>query len=175
MKSQLIAILSFTGLLVGSMMAAEAATEMPMVCESSVLDAPMSAVWQALRAERTSDPAHRHVISRSGNDCIITERFEHLPIVGCATCTYKEIESEDTLQYQMLSSDKLKAFEGVWLLTPQNGGMQTLLKLSSRIDSGINAPFSKKITHDVTSRSIHQRLAEIKSIAERKQTALIAE
>jgi hypothetical protein len=75
----------------------------------------------------------------------------------------------------MLSSDKLKAFEGVWLLTPQNGGMQTLLKLSSRIDSGINAPFSKKITHDVTSRSIHQRLAEIKSIAERKQTALIAE
>jgi Polyketide cyclase / dehydrase and lipid transport len=150
--------------------AAENAGEQ-MVSQRAVLDAPVNVVWNALRKERMNDPQHRQVLSSGGGDYVIKERFEHLPVVGDATCTYKEHEVPmSKLQYQMVASDKLKAFEGVWELTP-HAGNKTVLQLSSRIDTGISMPFCRQITRDATMKSIDKRLTDIKELVASQQVA----
>ena len=103
-----------TCLLYGSLaLATEAASDNASRCVSrtTTVDAPIKEVWQALRKERTTDPKHRRVISASGNDYIIQETFEHLPVVGDAVCVYQEHEIPmRRLEYKMLRSDKLKVF-----------------------------------------------------------------
>ena len=140
-----------------------------MVSQRAVLDAPISVVWNALRKERMSDPQHRQVLSSVGGNYVIKEKFEHLPVVGEATCTYTEHEIPmSKLQYQMVTSDKLKAFEGVWELTP-HAGNKTVLQLSSRIETGIAMPFCHQITRDVTMKSIDKRLSDIKELVASQQ------
>ncbi len=145
-----------------------------MVSDSATINAPVKEVWDALKVIRRSDPAHRKVISSGGGDYIVEERFEGIPIIGEAVCTYKEHEIPmKKLQYQMVKSDKLKAFEGEWELTPTCDGKQTIVKLSSRIDAGIRIPFAGKITRDQTAKSIAARLGVVRDIASRTQVAAV--
>lgn len=152
-----------------------ATTEIRESCSASmVVNAPLQTVWDALRTERTNDPKHRRVISASGGDFVVEETFEHLPVVGDAVCTYKEHEIPmSKLQYQMISSDKLKTFEGVWELSPA-GNNQTNLKLSSRTDTGIDMPFSRNITRNATIKYISKKLADIQNIVSTQKVASIA-
>jgi hypothetical protein len=146
-------------------------TSEQMVSQQAVLNAPVRVVWDALRKERMNDPQHRQILSSGGGDYVVKENFEHLPVVGQATCIYKEHEVPmSKLQYQMVTSDKLKAFEGVWVLTPRAGN-QTVLQLSSRIETGISMPFSRQITRDATMKSIDRRLSDIKELVASQQLA----
>jgi hypothetical protein len=149
-------------------------SHLPMVSQREILNAPVKIVWDALRKERTSDPEHRQVLSSVGGDYVIKEKFDHLPVVGDAMCTYKEHEVPmSKLEYEMVTSDKLKAFAGVWELTPQGKG-STLLQLSSRIDTGISMPFSRQITKDATMKSIVRRLSDIKVLVSAQKLAEVS-
>lgn len=150
---------------------ADASTD-AMVSDTMTINAPVKAVWDAMRTLRRADPTHRKILSSTAGDYVVEEKFENIPVIGDATCTYKEHEVPmQKLQYSMIKSDKLKAFDGEWILTPL-GENKTSLKLSSRTDAGIRIPFAERITRARTAKQIARRLAEVKEIATRPQVAL---
>lgn len=161
------------GLLCGfASLPADASNTDAMVSNSALIDAPVKDVWEAMKIIRKNDPAHRRVISSGGGDYVVEEKFENIPVLGEATCTYKEHEIPmQRLEYSMVKSDKLKAFEGEWELTPCGDGKQTTVKLSSRTDAGIRIPFADRITRSRTAKSIAQRLEEVREIAARTKLA----
>ncbi|HEY9757577.1 MAG TPA: hypothetical protein V6C97_20580 [Oculatellaceae cyanobacterium] len=130
---------------------------------SIVVNAPPKAVWQALRADRFNNQK-RKVIAHNGCDYTFTEVFKKLPLIGETTCTWVEHETPETsIQYHMISSDKLKAFQGCWRLAPASNGQQTILTLSSLTDCGLEIPFHQKMTHCTTLSYINRRLESVKS------------
>ncbi|MBS1956191.1 MAG: SRPBCC family protein [Cyanobacteria bacterium SZAS-4] len=150
----------------GSLPAAMASSDTDaMVTDSTVIDAPVKTVWEAMRTLRRNDPAHRRVVSSGGGNYVVEEKFDSIPVLGEAVCTYKEHEVPmQRLEYSMIKSDKLKAFEGEWELSPTADG-KTNLKLSSRTDAGIHIPFAEGITRRRTAKSIQKRLDDVRDIA----------
>lgn len=143
-----------------------------MVSQTMVINAPVKAVWEAMRTLRRNDPAHRKILSCKAGDYVVEEKFEGIPVIGSAVCTYKEHETPmQKLQYSLIKSDKLKAFYGEWNLKPA-GDNKTEVQLSSRTDAGISIPFAGKITRSRTAKSITRRLEEVRNIATRPQVAL---
>jgi hypothetical protein len=143
-----------------------------MVSLTATIDAPLKTVWEALRTERKNDPAHRHIVSDKDGEYIVEEKFENIPVLGAATCIYKEHETPmKKLDYQMISSNKLKAFEGEWELSSTVDGRKTILKLSSHTDAGLQMPFSGRITRDITMKSIKKRIDDIREIISTQQVA----
>ncbi len=136
-----------------------------MVSSSTTINAPVKAVWEAMRTLRRNDPAHRKILSSGGGDYVVEEKFENIPVLGQAICTYKEHEVPmQRLEYSMIKSDKLKAFDGEWELSATADG-KTNLKLSSRTDAGLCIPFANRITRSRTAKSIATRLDEVRDIA----------
>lgn len=137
------------------------------VSDTMTIKAPVKYVWEAMRAIRKNDPAHKKILQSGGGDYVVEEKFDGLPIIGQVTCTYKEHEVPmKRLEYQMISSDKFKAFEGAWNLTPSADGKETTVQLSSRTDTGIHIPFAGSITRKNALKTVDKRLDSVKAIAE---------
>jgi len=131
------------------------------VSEAQVIDEPTTVVWRAIQNLRTADKQRRRLVSYENNEAIIEERFPALPIVGEATCLYKEREvPEKEINFSLISSDHFKVFEGTWSLERLSDG-RTKVSLSSNLDTGLRIPFWREITRAATSRSVKHRLQEL--------------
>jgi len=149
------------------------ASDNAMVSMTTVINASPEAVYKAIRLDRTSDPSHRKLLSTNGSDFVMSETFDCLPLIGTAHCIYKEHETPQRIQYHMISSDKLLAFDGAWEITPCQSENLTRLTLSTHIETGIKLPFSKKVTRDITTKTISQRISEVRQLAELKEIAIL--
>lgn len=141
------------------------------VSELEIVDAPLSAVWDAIKIQRTSEPGARRIISASSgsgtnNQYVVEETFSKLPVLGEVVCRYVENEvSNRKLHYKLVSSTKFKAFEGEWELNPLASG-QTSVRLTSYVDTGLRLPFAGKITRDNTRKTVIARLGRVEQLAE---------
>lgn len=129
---------------------------------------PPDVAYAALRASRDEDPEGCKIISTSERECVVEELFDGLPVIGKATCRYRETYDPQKISYKMISSDKLKAFEGEWTLTPADEGQSTVVKLRSYIDTGLRIPFARKITDMGTTCEVKQHLSDLKKSAEQR-------
>lgn len=147
--------------------ASQAASETDaFVSQSVTVDAKPKAVWTALQKHRKVTPG-RTVVSYDGKSATIRETFEDLPVIGDAQLTYVEREVPfSRIDYRLVESQKIKAFDGSWSLTPSNGGQTTTLQLTSRTDTGLKMPFADTITKKTTAKNVKRRLAEVKRLAE---------
>lgn len=124
-------------------------------------------VWKAIRDLRDGSPDDVKTISQSPQEDVLEETFEDLPVIGKARCRYKEVYKPfERIDYRMIESDHFKAFEGSWVLTPTDSGAQTIVELSSYIDTGLCIPFVHQLTNMATMRNVHTRLQEVKKIVE---------
>ncbi|HEY9785379.1 MAG TPA: SRPBCC family protein [Candidatus Obscuribacterales bacterium] len=139
------------------------------VYSSIVVDAQPSVVYDAIRSQRQVDPA-RKLISTSGNEAVIDERYSGLPVIGSARCIYKEVESAPNarMDYELIKSDKFKSFQGTWLLTPV-GDDRTEVRLTSKLDTGLHIPFARQITNSAVMKDVQRRLTRVKDLAEHRQ------
>jgi hypothetical protein len=139
------------------------------VITSVLIDAPPETVFNVIRSQRTSGPGIRKLLLLEGTHAVVEERFWHLPIIGTAICTYEELEQPySRIDYKMIRSDKLKRFEGFWLLSPKDSGQHTLATLSLLCDTGINIPFSDQITASRIKPAVWKRLSAVKTASEKK-------
>ncbi|HMO23675.1 MAG TPA: hypothetical protein PKC98_22145 [Candidatus Melainabacteria bacterium] len=146
--------------------------EIPHV-EKVVTKAPPKVVYDTNLKFRKTYPQNVKELSRTDKHCVVEETFNVLPVIGKAKCIYKETYVPDKeVTYEMVESQRFKAFEGKWTITPANGGKHTNLSLSSYIDPGINLPFAKQITKMETKKGIKKRLAAVKHNSEKQQVAL---
>ncbi len=129
---------------------------------------PPEVTYAAAKASREESDEGCKIISSTPAACVIEELFDGLPVIGNAKCTYRESYEPLRIIYKMISSDKLKAFEGEWTFTPADDGQSTIVKLRSYIDTGLKIPFARKLTNMGTSSEVKQHLAELKKSAENR-------
>ena len=124
-------------------------------------------IYQAIRDLRLKDDGDVRVVSEDENQALLEETFDGLPIIGRAKCLYREhYKPFEKIEYKMVESDKFKAFEGTWQITPTADGGACVLQLSSYVDTGLTIPFARQITNGQTLKDIHERLTAVKKAAE---------
>ncbi|MDZ4835197.1 MAG: SRPBCC family protein [Candidatus Melainabacteria bacterium] len=134
-----------------------------------VINACPDVVFDAIKKSRYSQPAYRKVLATDEKSAVLEETFKGVPVLGDVNCKYKEIEyGIRRIEYQILTSDKFRAFDGAWELEPVQEGRATLLKLSSHIESQIRVPFAKQITAIGAKKDVKRRLNTIKDLVEQK-------
>lgn len=128
-----------------------------------IIDAPEKVVFEGIQSSRFKEPDHRKLVSHHNQVAVIDESFPELPVIGQAHCTYKEIEIPyKKIEFQMIKSDKLKAFEGYWELTPIDNGEKTEVKLRTFTEPKIWVPFVRELSSSSTIKDIHRRLKNLK-------------
>lgn len=149
---------------------AESHKELTGVVSKMLINASPEVIFRAIRDYRHCDSAKRTVVEEKKNRSIVKEKFGNLPVLGDVECTYEEIETPYTrIDFQLVTSDKLKVFEGNWILQPVEGTNSTLVKLTSYIDSGLSIPAKDFLQHLTAHQDIHKRLTYVKKEAEAQQ------
>lgn len=151
----------------GGLAAGASARSVPSVAAETVVRAHPTRVWKAIQKYRTSEPARRKLLSYHNGKATIQEDFLTLPIIGSTSCTYAEHEHPySRIDYELVTSDKLTAFDGCWTLTPVNGGRDTLVRLSCRLNTKMNAPLKKRLIGVAVKRDISRRFKFIKQYSQ---------
>lgn len=141
-----------------------------------LIKAPLKIVWRAVHAERTQNPdvSYSRIIEERGNTKTIEQKFINIPILGSVMATTRQVEdpSMRRIDYELVKSDKFKALDGSWELTPMEGGRSTMLRLSSHLDVGV--PFSGFFIKSATQKKLEKRIANVKQLAEKEQARIAA-
>lgn len=144
----------------------------PRVKASIVIKAPPEAVWDAVHEQRKTDPelAYSKVLKQGVNEAVLEQKFTVIPMIGTAVCTMNTQEVPNRrIDYQMIKSDRFKAMEGSWVLTPSPDGKTTTLELSTHIDLGLPVP--KSMINGATHKKLERRLAAVRELAEKSRMA----
>lgn len=132
--------------------------------------------FAALRSLRDDPSSTCKILSSTADSSVVQEIFDGLPIIGSATCVYREVyDCPKSIKFKMIRSDKLKAFEGEWLLEAVDRGEHTHVKLRTYIDTGLKVPFAHQITAATSKSELKEQIGELKQVAESKQKELAAQ
>ncbi len=132
-------------------------------------------VWQSIHSEQNGDAdlVYRKVLSHGLNDVVSEQKLAHLPIIGTAVSTMHTTEVPlKRIDYSMVKSDRFKALEGSWVLTPASNKC-TYLELSSYCDIGI--PIPRPLREGITVKKLEKRLVNVKHNSELAQFQIAAE
>jgi hypothetical protein len=137
-----------------------------------LIDAPVHVVWSTVHDQRKldTDLAYSKIVEDRGNhNYLIEQKFLSLPLIGTAICVMDDYEIPNKqISYKLVRSDRFKAMEGSWVLSPQ--GNQTILELSSYVDMGIPCP--RMIVDASTAKRLERRLNNVKRFAEEAHTGI---
>ncbi|MBX9770924.1 MAG: hypothetical protein K2X29_06115 [Candidatus Obscuribacterales bacterium] len=154
----------------GSQKIASASTHKAHHAKASLLiKATPEQVWHAiLDVPESDDMAYSKQIERKGNVAIIEEKYVKLPIIGEAIAVIKQTEDPfKRIDFELVRSDKFKAMEGSWVLTPMDNGKHTLVELSSYTDAGV--PIPRFIIDITTKQRVKGRLQEVQAFLHKAQ------
>lgn len=136
---------------------------------SLVIKAQPQVVFEVVKSLKTEGEVNQ--ISGE-KQSVVEEQFDGLPIIGKARCTYVEKYTPfQRVDYHMIRSDKFKAFQGSWVITPQAEN-STTVRLTSYIDTGLPVPFAQQITNSAALKDVKKRLDIVKRTAEANQARL---
>jgi hypothetical protein len=139
--------------------------------QTLVIKASPKVVFEGIQRSRTADPERRHLVSQQQDVAIIDEKIPDLPVIGTAHLVYKEIEVPfKRIDYLLVSSDKFKAFEGSWELTPLENGEGTKVILKSYSDLKVWVPFAKDLSASSTVKDINRRLCSLQRWCDQKES-----
>lgn len=134
---------------------------------SLLIKATPEMVWHAiLDVPDSEDMAYSKQLERKGNVAIIEEKYVKLPIIGDAIAVIKQTEDPfKRIDFELVRSDKFKAMEGSWVLTPVDNGKHTMVELSSYTDTGV--PIPRFIVDITTKQRVKGRLQEVQTAVEK--------
>lgn len=137
-----------------------------------LINASPHVVWATIHEQRQKDPdlAYSKLLSQeSDTHSTLEQKFSLIPVIGTSTCVMRNVEIPlQRIDYSMIKSDRFKAFEGSWVLSPGPKANETYLELSSYSDMGL--PIPRSMIEGVTGRKLQKRLANVKIMAEAEQT-----
>jgi len=134
-----------------------------------LIKAPPKMVWDSVHEERKHDPdlAYSKILEQGVNECRLEQKFQLIPVLGTSVCEMhnKEVPGE-RIDYKLLKSDRFKAMEGSWVLTPHSDGRYTMLELTTHLDLGVPVP--QMVMNSVTTKKLARRLTNVKKAAEHR-------
>ncbi len=132
-----------------------------------VIEGTPQAVFEAIQESRVKEPHRRKLVSHHENVALIEEHFSELPLIGNAQCTYREVETPyKRIDFSMITSEKLKSFEGSWVLTPVGNGERTQVTLNTFSEPRTFLPFANQVACSSILKDIRRRLENLKSWVE---------
>lgn len=140
-----------------------------------VINAPADLVWDAIRENRLSDPDVQYSKSTPLSETvrILEQKYVAIPIFGATTCKLKVEENKlRRIDYNLISSDRLKEFEGSWILASSEEPGQTELCLSNHLK--LNLPIPQRLIDAFAEPKMKARLLWVKELAESKKKLQIA-
>lgn len=141
----------------------------------TLIKAPAAVVWDTVHEERKHDPdlAYSKILHSGENECRLEQKFTLIPVIGTAVCEMRNAEVPlQRIDYKLIKSDRFKAMEGSWVLTPQNDGKYTMLELSTHLDMGVPVP--EHFMTSATKKKLARRLGNVKKMAESTHAKLAA-
>lgn len=139
-----------------------------------LINASPHVVWETIHEERKKDPdlAYSKILSQdSETQATLEQKFCLIPVIGTSTCVMRNVEVPlERIDYNMIRSDRFKALEGSWVLSPGTQPNETALELSSFVDMGL--PIPRGMIEGITAKKLQRRLANVKTMAEAEQTRL---
>lgn len=140
-----------------------------------LINASPHVVWESVHEERKHDPdlEYSKLLEEKANVKMLEQKFNLIPVIGSATCLMKQDEVvNERIDYTMVKSDRFKAFEGSWVLTPTEDGKGTILELTSYIDMGL--PIPRGLMENFQGKKLGKRLSNVKKMAETIQSKQLA-
>lgn len=140
-----------------------------------LIKAPPKLVWETVHEERKNDPdlAYSKILEQGENECRLEQKFQLIPVIGTAVCQMHNAEVPlQRIDYKLLKSDRFKAMEGSWILTPAEDGKHTFLELSTHLDMGVPVP--GPLMNSVTTKKLARRLGNVKKMAEQHHARIAA-
>lgn len=131
-------------------------------------------VWETVHEERKTDPdlAYSKVLESKGNNSLLEQKFQLIPVVGTSVCVMKNSEVPGhRIDYSLVKSDRFKALEGTWIVSAVPDG-STILELSSYIDMGLPVP--RGMLEAVAGKKLASRLQNIRKMAEQAHPHSVA-
>jgi hypothetical protein len=141
------------------------------IYEEVLINAPPKVVWKSMQQQRTLDPDSTYVKETAVSN-LVEQRFS-FPAApfGSAECTLHLADKPgQRVDFSLVSSDDVKAFEGSWVLTPSADGRSTTLALSSYVDP-LHVPIPRLITNALVSHKARRNLEMVKKLAEQANLA----
>lgn len=140
----------------------------------TVIKARPEVVYNAIIKLRDESKDTVKEVSRDGqHSCVLEETFDDLPVIGKAKCTYREVYVPyKKIEYSLIKSEKFRAFEGTWLLSPTDDGQSTNLSLSSYVDVDLPVPFAKQLTKMTTMRGVKRRIKMVRASCEKQALSM---
>jgi len=136
----------------------------------TLINAPAAIVWKTVHEERQKDPdiEYSKILESHENHCRLEQKFKLIPVIGTAVCQMHNAEVPlKRIDYKLISSDRFKAMEGSWVLSPGASEACTVLELTTHLDLGFPVP--QGVMTSVTSGKLKKRLGNVKKMAERMQ------
>jgi len=89
-----------------------------------LIHAPLKVVWDTVRVARDANLRSSRIEQQvSPRESIVQEEY-HLPVIGDVKCRRQIVEyPHERIEFKMLTSDKFKALDGRWVLTPATEGI----------------------------------------------------
>lgn len=121
-----------------------------------------------MQEQRKIDPDSAYV--KPIGESIVEQKFVFPSPFGSAECILHLNEKiAERVDFQMSSSEDLKAMEGSWILTPTDDG-HTKLSLSTYVEPDMILP--RMIVNGIVSHRSKRNLAQVKKLAESSNKAM---
>ena len=159
----------------GSVSSEKRKNDKTWVTGRTVINAPAKIVWETVHEERKHDPdlEYSKVLEKKENECRLEQKFVLIPVIGSAVCEMHNSEVPlKRIDYKLLRSDRFKAMEGSWVLTPGPDGKSTILELSTHLDLGL--PIPGNLQTNATKKKLAKRLGNVKRMAEKNHAQIAA-
>ncbi len=139
------------------------------------IDAPANLVWDAIRENRASDPdvQYSKFTEISDTERLLEQKYNAIPLLGSTTCLLKlEEKLNQSIDYNLVKSDRLSEFEGSWVLTKADDERGTVLELSNHLK--LNLPVPQRLIDAFSAPKMKARILFVKNLAENKRQLQIA-
>lgn len=139
------------------------------------INAPPNLVWEAIRENRAADPdvQYSKFTEISDSERLLEQKYTAIPIFGSTICVLKLDEQlNKSIEYNLVSSDRLSEFEGRWVLCKAEEDGGTELELSNHLK--LNLPVPQRLIDAFSAPKMKARVMFVKNLAESKKQLQIA-
>ncbi len=131
-----------------------------------LVHAPKDAVWNSVRDSRSRDPDlfHSRVLEKGEHHATVEEKMR-LPLIGSEVYTLKVTHRPfDRIDYKLLKSSRLKAYEGNWQIADGDSDRSTVLQLEHHVRLAFFVP--SFLLDAFVGRRVERRIMNVKRFAE---------
>ncbi|MBY0549406.1 MAG: hypothetical protein K2W95_19175 [Candidatus Obscuribacterales bacterium] len=139
-----------------------------------VVNATANSVWHAICDNNDNDPDVKYskITRISDTERLLEQKYGAIPFLGSTTCVLRINEDHlKRIDYELVRSDCLSKFAGMWVLSPGADGKSTIVEVSNQIK--LKFPMPQKIVDSFAKHKLKSRALLVKKTAEAAELHIV--